>query len=297
MVQKEHIHTFVREIWVWYATNRRDLPWRDVWDKSEAERAYNVLVSEVMLQQTQVARVIPTFRAFLRQYPTIDDLAKSSDRDVLLVWRGMGYNRRAIFLRDCAKGIMNIGFFPKEIYQLLALPGIGPYTAAAIRNFAFNIPTPCLDTNIRRVLHRRFIGHGKPNDTVLLALAADILPIALRSSSVPANYVLPITSSSWHHALMDYGALVDVAKKTPQSREEPGRLVGALFTPNRIFRGWIIEELRNTPEGLFFKNIGSRVCKDWNPKKHTTWLRDILEKLRSDRLISFQKEKYFLGGD
>ena len=176
MRQRERIQRFVSVLWDWFDHHKRDLPWRDLRITDDAQRAYQILVSEVMLQQTQVARVITVYQHFLQLFPELQDLADASNKDVLLAWRGMGYNSRALRLRDAAKEIVqlsevrstkyevrrNCTFFPSTMNELTAIKGIGPYTAAAIRNFAFHLPTPCLDTNIRRVLHRAFYGPEHP---------------------------------------------------------------------------------------------------------------------------------------
>jgi A/G-specific adenine glycosylase len=106
MHHAEHIDAFVREIWKWYSANKRALPWRDLAISDESERAYRILVSEVMLQQTQVERVKIVFKEFLERFPRMQDLAAASNRDVLIAWRGMGYNSRALRLRDAAKIII-----------------------------------------------------------------------------------------------------------------------------------------------------------------------------------------------
>ena len=103
MNRKDRISAFVETVWDWYGRHKRDLPWRDLRDADPAERGYKILVSEVMLQQTQVSRVEIMFRSFLERFPKIQDLASASNRDVILAWRGMGYNSRALRLRDAAK--------------------------------------------------------------------------------------------------------------------------------------------------------------------------------------------------
>ncbi len=266
MRRREHIKAFVETIWEWFAHNKRALPWRDL----EARPAYMVPVSEVMLQQTQVERVRVIFRRFLERFAGICDLARASNREVLLAWRGLGYNSRALRLRDAARAIVDSflvsrcslvndrrktkkrinevthrrGRFPTSMEDLQQIPGVGQYTAAAIRNFAFNLPTPCLDTNIRRVLHRAFAGPEKPDgtfrkdDRYLLKLAGEILGMALldERSQIPstkpqihsncqisspngsagrASSKFRRTAAEWHAALMDYGSLV-CAKKNPR---------------------------------------------------------------------------------
>lgn len=326
MKNEERIAGFVEEIWAWYARHKRTLPWRDLAIRDDTQRAYMVLVSEMMLQQTQVPRVIIIFKRFLDQFPGIADLARASNKDVILAWKGMGYNSRALRLRDAAQIIMNEhqGIFPKEMDQLLSIKGIGPYTAAAVRNFAFNIPTPCIDTNIRRILQRTFVGPDTGDqgsaisDRELLKIAAEVLNHAVQT--VPAGLK---GGADWHAALMDFGSLVQtksnpkwdicpltengLMKATPEnykplpltsslalSRKEPGRMMGAKYIPNRIFRGRIVDELREHQDGLSFEMIGSGICHDWSPEHHA-WLEQLLRKLKADGLIAVRKDLYVLG--
>ncbi|MFA7682009.1 MAG: hypothetical protein WCX61_03185 [Candidatus Peribacteraceae bacterium] len=322
MRRHERIQGFVEEIWKWYSRHRRDLPWRrDLSINDRNERAYRVLVSEIMLQQTQVERVKVIYKRFIEKFPTLVLLAAASDGQVILAWRGMGYNSRALRLRDAARTLIknHDGMFPCDMPSLRALPGVGHYTAAAIRNFAFGIPTPCLDTNIRRIVHRVFIGPEKSdgtwlkNDAYVLELATEILTRALTYSDA-------CTTADWHAALMDFGSLV-CTKRNPRwdicpltarglckasykvvhdpalraQRSEPGRMMGARFVPNRIFRGKIVEELRDAPQGLALNDIGKRVCIDWSPSVHRQWLQVLMEKLRKDRLIQKKASRYVLA--
>lgn len=335
MKNEERIAGFVEEIWAWYARHKRTLPWRDLVIRDDTQRAYMVLVSEMMLQQTQVPRVIIIFKRFLDQFPTIADLARASNKDVILAWKGMGYNSRALRLRDAAQIIMSEyqGIFPKEMDQLLSIKGIGPYTAAAVRNFAFNIPTPCIDTNIRRILQRTFVGpddrvevrgSGSAGDKELLKIAAVVLEKAIGGDRRPETGDQGVRdAANWHAALMDFGSLVQtksnpkwdicpltekgLMKATPEnykpltltssltlSRKEPGRMMGAKYIPNRIFRGRIVDELREHQDGLAFEAIGSGICHDWSPE-HRPWLEQLLLKLKADGLIAVRKDLYVLG--
>jgi A/G-specific adenine glycosylase len=128
----------------WFAVNGRDLPWRHTRDP------YAILVSEVMLQQTQVSRVVPRYLEWLRRWPTVSQLAAASPADVIRAWHGLGYNRRAVSLHRAARVVAAHGW-PDD---LAALPGVGPYTAAAIANFAFGRPVLPVDVNVGRVLER-----------------------------------------------------------------------------------------------------------------------------------------------
>lgn len=322
MQREERMQFFVEEIWKWVSVHRRDLPWRRDREIQDAtERAYRVLVSEVMLQQTQVSRVTIAYRNFLEVFPTLRELARASNRDVLLAWRGMGYNSRALRLRDAARTIGQRSAFPREVEELRKIPGIGHYTAAAIRNFAFNLPTPCLDTNIRRILHRTFVGPENPdgtwkkNDRYLLRLAESVLEVALAGTGTPRH-----TCATWHDALMDYGSLVCTKRNPkwekcplttrgimkaaykvpttcnlqPATSLEPGRFVGSRYIPNRIFRGRVVDELRDEPAGLPLQEIGRRICLDWNPAEHRIWLKSIVLKLARDKLLMRHGKHYLL---
>ena len=190
---REAVHDFAR-------TGRRMMPWRETTDP------YAILVSELMLQQTQTGRVGAFYSAFITRFPTFESLASSPFSEVLKQWQGLGYNRRARFLYDCASIVVSrhAGRLPSEVDQLKALPGIGPYTAAAVAAFAFGTPVSMIETNIRRVfIHFFFRGRGRVRD-------AEIMPLveATLDRDDPRG---------WYYALMDYGA----------------SLVGLVPNPNR----------------------------------------------------------------
>jgi len=168
-----------------YRRTARDLPWRRTHDP------YEVLVSEVMLQQTQAARVTPAFDRFVRRFPTLETLAAAPLAAVLREWSGLGYNRRARDLHRIAR--MSPRGLPNTVAELDALPGIGAYTAGAIASFAFGQRVPFADTNIKRVLGRVFLGRPATNQE---AVDLDARAMPRRSSDL------------WHHALMDLGATI-----------------------------------------------------------------------------------------
>jgi A/G-specific adenine glycosylase len=134
----------------WYSQNASDFPWRQTRDP------YAILVSEVMLQQTQVARVVPRYLAWLERWPTVQTLAAATPAEAITAWSGLGYNRRAVLLHRCAVAVAARGGFPREPHELRRLPGVGPYTAAAIACFAFGAQIAAPDTNAKRVLSRAF---------------------------------------------------------------------------------------------------------------------------------------------
>ena len=192
-------HALHEAVAAWYARNARVLPWRGVDDP------YAILVSEVMLQQTQVERVIPKYRAFLDAFPTIRALADAQPADVIRLWAGMGYNGRAVRLHKLAKEVAEHygGELPRTADELRKLPGIGPYTAAAVASFAFGEPVAVLDTNVYRVLSRVFHGIDAPARDTLHPLAEELLP-------QPDS---PLTTADWHQALMDIGATLCTARQ------------------------------------------------------------------------------------
>jgi A/G-specific adenine glycosylase len=148
----------------WYAENRRELPWRRTRDP------YAILVSEVMLQQTQAARVVPRYLAWLERWPTADALAAAATADVLREWQGLGYNRRALSLQRAARVVAANGW-PDD---LTTLPGVGPYTAAAVACFAFGRQVLPMDVNVRRVLERTEAEFGPESAQALMDLGATV---------------------------------------------------------------------------------------------------------------------------
>ena len=187
-----------RVILGWYRRQGRDLPWRHTRDP------YAILVAETMLQQTQVDRVRPKWHAFLALFPTLAGLAAAPRAEVIRAWAGLGYNRRAVGLHEIARTVTERGdaTLPSTIDGLRALKGIGPYTAGAIACFAFGLPEPILDTNVRRVLGRIFqvsIPSGVNADRHAWATARDVLPVAA-------------DVYDWNQALMDLGATICVAR-------------------------------------------------------------------------------------
>lgn len=173
----------------WYRRHGRDLPWRRTRDP------YRVLVSEVMLQQTQVARVVPAYERFLRRFPTLRALSRARLGDVLVEWSGLGYPRRARDLHRAA--IVSGGRLPSSVAALDALPGVGAYTAGAVACFSGGARVAFADTNVRRVLGRVFLGRT----------ATEREAVALDETAMPRT-----DAAGWHHALMDLGATVCVAR-------------------------------------------------------------------------------------
>ena len=193
------------ELGAWYARSRRDLPWR------RSSDPYRVWISEAMLQQTRVEAVIPHYARFLARFPTVEALAAAAEDDVLAAWSGLGYYRRARALAAAARAIVaqHGGRFPRERRQALALPGVGPYTAAAVLSIAYGASEPLVDGNVARVL-ARVLALESPSGSGELqrrceALAARLVPPAAGAGTGGAGDPDPGT---WNQALMELGALV-----------------------------------------------------------------------------------------
>jgi len=186
------VRAFQRSLLAWYARHGRDLPWR------RTRVPYRVLVSEIMLQQTQVERVIPKYREFLKTYPTLRALAAAHVDDVRRLWYPLGYNVRPIRLHAIARETMARyrGRLPADGDALRALPGVGRYTAGAMLSFAFGRDTAVLDTNVRRVLGRVFLGPRR-----LKRLRGEARLWALAEALVPRG-----RGYDFNQALMDFGA-------------------------------------------------------------------------------------------
>lgn len=201
----------------------RDMPWRD------EPTLYNVLVSELMLQQTQVSRVLVKFAEFMQAFPTMDALAAASLADVLRVWTGLGYNRRAKFLHESAREIIRSGA-PQTREALVKLPGIGANTAAAIMNYVYESPTPYVETNIRTVYFQHFFAdHVAVSDKELLEIVARTM-----DREHPRE---------WFWALMDYGTSLKAKGLGRLNTSKHYKKQSALKGSVREVRGQIIRTL------------------------------------------------------
>jgi A/G-specific adenine glycosylase len=220
------VRSFRRKILDHYEKHGRDLPWR------KRVTPYRVLVSEIMLQQTQVDRVIEKFREFLAAFPDFASLAAAPLPKLLKLWSGMGYNRRALALKKLAQKVVeeHQGRLPSEPEGLLTLPGIGPYTAGAISAFAFNKPVVFLDTNVRRVFIHEFFGdrEGVHDD--------ELRPLIERTLDRR-------NSCRWYNALMDYGTLLKQEHENPNRRSAHYSRQSPFENSNRQVRGAILKAL------------------------------------------------------
>lgn len=267
-LSKKTIDSFQKKILTWWSDHRRDLPWRHTRDP------YRIMVSEVMLQQTQVSRVLAGYRDFIEAFPSVQALAKASPADVLRIWKGLGYNRRALYLHRASKMICDQygDNFPTTYELLTALPGLGIYTARAILVFAYEQEVPLVDTNIRQIITHFFrLDQAKGR-----ALEQEIEDIARQL--IPSG-----KSWAWHQALMDYGALE--IKKGNGKRKKVKKKQIPFRESNRFFRGRIIDRLR---EG----NVRERKLIEAFQKKYaksTSFFVTIILGLESDGLITRSK--------
>ncbi len=263
---------FQQFIATWYQQfGRHDLPWRVTFDP------YTVLVSELMLQQTQVERVIPKFTAFLNRFPSISSLAQAQQKEVLTLWQGLGYNRRAVFLHKCAQVVHRdfAGIFPEGRKELLKLPGVGPYTAGALGAFAFNQPVILIETNIRAVcIHHFFADQEKVSDTELLPLIEKEL--------------LKTNPRLWYSALMDYGSFLKRTFPNP-SKKSKHHVVQSKFAGSlRQARGEIIR-LLTSEEYLNLDQFKERMRSD------SMHIAPALAQLVDEQMIHSTKKGYTLS--
>jgi A/G-specific adenine glycosylase len=282
-IEKTRLVAVRRAIRRWYRTNARDLPWRRTSDP------YCILVSEIMLQQTQVDRVIPKYRAFLARFPTLRALANAPLADVLRTWSGLGYNGRAKRLWECAQVIVaqHASRVPPDTGVLRSLPGLGRYTASAVASFAFGKREAVVDVNVRRVLSRTLLGRESIDESAAWSLAERALP--------------RVNAGGWSQALMDVGARfcrpapdcgacparhtcafvtrknVTAVVRKPKSNE---RFVGS----RRYYRGRILRALTGA-HSLRLRTLGEQV-KDGFATTDLPWLRALLIDLEREGLIA-----------
>ena len=299
-------------ILAWFAENRRDLPWRHTRDP------YKILVSEVMLQQIQVSRAIPFYHAFLARFPTLESLATAPIADAIRVWGDLGRYKRVVNLHRTARLILTDhgGRVPSDVAVLRSLPGIGPYTAGAVACFAYELDTAFVDTNMRRVLHRLFLGADIPKPT-----ASDAQLLRLAAVAVPAGH-----GWSWNQGLMEFGALHCTARRPActgcpvqtHCRAFPAiqtalltqRAVRPASKPayryedsNRFYRGRVLARLRDhsltadAAHGVPLDMLGTQIRADF-AASDVPWLSTVVASLAKDGLaVAEERPAYDAGAD
>jgi adenine-specific DNA glycosylase len=234
--------TFQSEIFSWWNTHKRDLPWRQTRDP------YRIHVSEVMLQQTQVSRVLVKYEEFLALFPTVHSLAAASLGDVLRAWKNLGYNRRGMYLKQSAEQIVARyqGQYPNNEQKLRELPGLGIYTARAILVFAYEEQLAFVDTNIRKILIDTFPALSTGSDREIQAVADQMLPFG--------------RAWEWHQALMDYGsfhaktfAMPNISNKPKQKFEDTDRFIRGRLVDTIRDQSWEETELVSAMQTRFQK--------------------------------------------
>jgi len=237
----EQVSAFQAVIYEYFNQYGRDLPWR------KTENPYHIFVSEIMLQQTQVERVIQKYGHFISVFPDFTSLTRAALKDTLRIWQGLGYNRRALALVRAAHTISAEygGTLPQGPEQLAKLPGIGKTTAASISVFAFNKPAVFIETNIRRVfIHQFFAENDNINDRDIRPLVEETLD---RSNP-----------RMWYHALMDYGAMLKKVLQNPNRKSSHYKKQPPFEGSDRQVRGEILRVLLNNPS-LSVSEIGKTI--------------------------------------
>lgn len=258
------ISSFQKKVWGFYSKNKRAFPWR------ETSNPYHILVSEIMLQQTQVNRVLPKYIEFLKQFPKIEDLAKVSNETVLRLWSGLGYNRRALYLKNAAEKLsQNPNYTPEN---LSLLKGIGKNTAGAIYVFSFNKPYVFIETNIRRVfIHEFFPNREKVDDKGIMKLIQKTL-----DQKNPRE---------WYYGLMDYGASLAKTEINPNRKSKQ-------YAKQSTFEG----SLRQTRGQILKILIRDRVCKlpILEKKIESSHFQKAIKDLQEEKFIKVNPDTLFV---
>lgn len=264
---------FQKTIWNFYQTNKRDFAWRRTRDP------YQIVVSEIMLQQTQTSRVAEKFPEFLARFPNFQTLATSTPAEVIQAWQGLGYNRRALFLRALSQTVVTTysGELPLDPIELAKLPGIGPNTAGSVAAFAFNSPTVFIETNIRSVfLHYFFPNQTNVPDT-------DLRPLIAATVSLD-------NPREWYWALMDLGVHLKKSQPNP-SRASKHHVKQSKFAGSkRQIRGAILRVLAINPHTL----IKLQTVLNQSAATTPDTVRLILKDLTNEGFIEKKGSRFYL---
>lgn len=289
--------TIARRLLDWYRQHGRDLPWR------KTREPYPILVSELMLQQTQVSRGLIFYPRWLKRFPDWKALARASNADVIEAWAGLGYNRRALMLRDIAKAVVENGV-PKSAERWKTLKGIGPYTAAAIGCFSLGERLLPVDTNIRRVLGRVLLGKPFPqpeDDEALQEKAKNLLPkvdfqdvpqalfdlatmVCAKSpacTECPLRKTCPCAPGFLNGS---YAIPKQMAKKSKEShhRDKPH--------PDRIYRGRILKEVRERKAVKLDAKLGKTIDPSYTHALDFAWLKAMVQRLAKESFLREERK-------
>jgi len=270
MLSAEIIKNFQNKIYCYYKQNKRDFPWR------KSISPYRVLVSEIMLQQTQVSRVAEKFVEFIKAFPNFKSLSKAPLKEVLRVWQGMGYNRRALYLKRIAEIIVNDykEKLPVQPELLEQLPGIGPNTAASICAYAYNAPTIFIETNIRTIFIHEFFHHKK------IVSDKDVLPLVGQTLDAKKP-------REWFNALMDYGTMLKAEHPNPNRKSKHYIKQSTFKGSEREIRGKIIKLLTQCKHAEI-----RQIAKHTDQKSETLY--KILNFLVEEKLIQRRDNVFFI---
>ncbi|HBO99835.1 MAG: HhH-GPD family protein [Candidatus Uhrbacteria bacterium GW2011_GWF2_41_16] len=294
----------VQKLLSWYDRHGRDLPWR------KTRNPYHILVSEIMLQQTQVSRVLIFYSSWLKQFPDWKHLAQATNTEIIHAWSGLGYNKRGLMLRDIAREIVKKGT-PQTRETWMTLKGIGPYTASALTAFSLHERVMPIDTNIRRVLGRFFFGllfpdpkkdkqiqkkikawlptHGRFYDVpqALFDLASSVC------TKIPNCVSCPLRKEC-HAAQKFLSGNVRVPKNMIQKAKETHYRNKPY--PDRIYRGRMLKCVRlHDPNGVDMKEIGLHIDPSFDRHLDTEWLKNMLERMIKNGLLKKKNNVITLG--
>lgn len=269
MLRPHEINEFQALLKKYYTTHGRDLPWR-LPESDGSFDPYKILVSEVMLQQTQVQRVIPKYQEFLTAYPSTEALSEASLQSVLSIWQGLGYGRRARYLREAARQIVQASTFPDDESSLVQLPGVGVSTARAVLVYAFNQPHVFIETNVRSVyLHHFFSGQQGVRDKQILELVEQTF-----DRDNPREF---------YWALMDYGTYIKQKFGNQNTRSRHYKTQSAFVGSERQLRGVVLKKLASGP--LTLSALKTELDDDRSDKVIEGLLHDRLVCINDDTLI------------
>lgn len=295
--------TLSASLLAWYRQFGRDLPWR------HTRRAYPILVSEIMLQQTQVSRGLIFYPRFLKRFPSWEALAKAKNADVIEAWAGLGYNRRALMLRDIAKQVVERGHTPKNAAEWQTLKGIGPYTSAALACFSLNERILPVDTNIRRVLGRVLLGSPFPqpeqdvtiqkkSDRIfpktdfqdipqaIFDLATTVCTKSPNCAQCPLKNDCPCASGFLAGTYKIPKQMVKKANETKHCNKP---------YPDRIYRGRILKYVRENGSVKINTALGKAVDPNFIAKEDLAWLKNMIERLVKDGLLKINNAQICVG--